>query len=92
MNPDDYIEGTFNPLNPSNWDEKLSTFESEDLSECLEFAKENHDFEPLENAIFLQEIKVKKALEKLSFCIDLMKNSENAFMLNQLYELKRELL
>lgn len=92
MNPDDYIEGTFNPMNPANWDDKLNIFESEDLSECLDYSKETNDFEPIENAIFLQETKVKKALEKIIFSLDAMAHSDNEFIIKQLLAIKRDLL
>jgi len=92
MNPDDHIEGTFDPTNPANQETIADEFYSEDLSECLNYAKENEDFEPLENAIFLHETKVKKALEKIMFSLDAMAHSENTFIINQLLAIKRELL
>lgn len=92
INLDNYIEGDFNPSNPSNQVEIIEEFESEDLSECMDFAKDNDDFEPLENAIFTHEIKVKKAIEKIVFALDAMAHSENVFIINQLLAIKRELL
>ena len=89
---DHYIEGTFDPNNPSNQEPVTEEFYSEDLSECLQFAKDNQDFEPLENAIFLHETKVKNAMEKVMFSLDAMAHSENAFIINQLLAIKRELL
>ena len=92
MNPDDHIQGTFAPNNPVNQETIADEFYSEDLSECLDYAKDNDDFEPLENAIFLHETKVKKALEKVIFSLDAMAHSENVFIINQLLAFKRELL
>ena len=92
MNPDDYIQGTFDANNPVNQETIADEFYSEDLSECLNYAKETQDFEPLENAIFLHETKVKKALEKIVFSLDAMEHSENTFVINQLLAIKRELL
>lgn len=89
---DNYIEGTFDPNNPANQETIVDEFYSEDLSECLNYAKDNEDFEPLENAIFLHETKVKKALEKVMFSLDAMAHSENTFIINQLLAIKRELL
>jgi hypothetical protein len=65
---------------------------SDDLSQCLDYAKETQDFEPLENAIFLHETKVKKAMEKIVFSLDAMAHSENTFIINQLLAIKRELI
>lgn len=92
MNPDDYIQGTFDANNPANQETIADEFYSEDLSECLNYAKENQYFEPIENAIFLHETKVKNALEKLMFSLDAMAHSENTFIINQLLAIKRDLL
>lgn len=92
MNLDNYIEGDFDPANPANQETIAEDFYSEDLSECTQYAKETQDFEPLENAIFIQEIKVKKAMEKVMFALDAMAHSENTFIINQLLAIKRELL
>ena len=92
MNPDNYIEGDFDPRNPANQETIVEEFYSEDLSECMNYAKETQDFEPLENAIFLHETKVKKALEKIMFSLDAMAHSENTFIINQLLAIKTELL
>ena len=92
MNPDNYIEGDFDPRNPANQETIVEEFYSEDLSECMNYAKETQDFEPLENAIFLHEAKVKKALEKIMFSLDAMAHSENTFIINQLLAIKTELL
>jgi hypothetical protein len=80
------------PENPTNWIDRLEVFESDDLSQCLDYAKETQDFEPLENAIFLHETKVKKAMEKIVFSLDAMAHSENTFIINQLLAIKRELI
>ena len=92
MTLDNHIWGDFDPANPANQETIAEEFYSEDLSECMQFAKENQDFEPLENAIFLHETKVKKALEKVMFSLDAMAHSENTFIINQLLDIKRELL
>jgi hypothetical protein len=80
------------PENPTNWIDRLEVFESDDLSQCLDYAKETQDFEPLENSIFMQETKVKKAMEKIVFSLDAMAHSENTFIINQLLAIKRELI
>lgn len=92
MNLDDYIEGRFDPNNPANQEIIADEFYSEDLSECLDYAKDNENFGPLENAIFLHETKVKKAIEKIMFAMDAMSHSDNLFIIKQLLEIKTELL
>lgn len=54
MNPDDYITGTFDSNNPSNQEEEDKP-NPKGLQECMDYAKDTGDFEPLENAIFENE-------------------------------------
>lgn len=89
MNPDDYIMGTFDPTNPINMDEQIEVFESDNISECLDYQKYCGDYEPLENAIAHQETVIEKAISEIKFCIDSTIN--NSLVRNRLQEVKRKL-
>lgn len=60
MNYDHDVLGVGNSSHPAN-QEETDVFQSEDLFECMEHAKENNDFEPLEFAIELQYERLKTA-------------------------------
>lgn len=53
MNYDHDVLGVGNSSHPAN-QEETDVFQSEDLDECLQHAKEEFEFEPLEFAINLQ--------------------------------------
>ena len=76
MNPDDYIEGTFDKNNPSNKEElPEEVFESNSLEACLDFFKVTGDSEPLENAIAYHELVKQKVTEDLTEVIILLRKN-----------------
>jgi len=89
MNPDDYIEGTHNRMNPANWNETIDLFESDNILECLDYAKDSDDFEPIENAIIKQETIIENAINELQFLMDSC--NENVWMRNKLIAIKSKL-
>jgi len=89
MNPDDYITGTHDPLNPANWKEE-EIFESDNLQECLDYAKLAYDFEPMEAAIYNNETIIENAISETQFCIDTLQN--NNLVKNRLLAVKRKLI
>ena len=62
MNYDHDVLGVGNSCHPAN-QEETEVFQSEDLNECLQFARDNGDFEPLEFAIELQTERLRIAKE-----------------------------
>ncbi len=68
----------FNPNNPDydNGYVESEDFNSDNLSKCLDYAKEFDDFEPLENAIMNQENIIKQATEEITFLCDLKNNND----------------
>jgi hypothetical protein len=91
MNPDDYIEGTFDNLNPVNWDDQLEPFESNNIQESYFYGLESKDFEPLENAITYQETVIETVLSELDFLIDAHAHSDNVLLQNKLRQVKSKL-
>jgi hypothetical protein len=91
MNPDDYIEGTHNPLNPVNWDDQLETFESDNIQECYNYAVESDDFEPLQNSITNQETVIETVISELELLINALSHSDNVWLKNKLRQMKSKL-
>ena len=89
MNPDDYIEGIHDPLNPANWVEE-ETFKSDNLSECLDYSKTFNDYEPMEAAIYNNDTIIENAISEIQFCIDCLQN--NSLVKNRLLAVKRKLI
>jgi len=56
-------------LNPHE-QEPIEEKEPTTLSECMDYAKDNDDFEPLENAIYITEKNIAEAIEVLLFIRD----------------------
>jgi hypothetical protein len=76
---------TGNPDHPYNrppMEEEM--FESDNLSECLDYCKLANDYEPLEAAILNQETVIEKAVSELQFCVDAMAHSDNTLVPNRL--------
>jgi hypothetical protein len=48
-------------------DEPIEEKEPGTLTECMQFAKDNDDFEPLENVIYTTEKNIKEAIEVIKF-------------------------
>lgn len=63
-----YVLGTGNPLHPDNR-EPQEDFNSDNLTECLNYYKDFDDIVPLENAIYIAESKIKKAINDLDHII-----------------------
>jgi hypothetical protein len=91
MNPDDYIEGNHNPLNPANWDDQLEAFESDNIQECYNYAVESDDFEPLQNAITNQETVIENCTIELELLINALSHSDNVWLKNKLRQMKSKL-
>lgn len=92
MTLDNYIGGDFDSLNPSNQEPAFEDFESDNIQECLDYAKEFEDFEPLENAIENQVQVIEKAIEELQLCVDSIKHTDRVWLQNRLIRIKIELL
>lgn len=76
MNPDDYIEGTFDKNNPSNKEElQEEILDTNSLEACLDFFKVTGDSEPLENAIAYHELVKQKVKEDLTEAINLLRTN-----------------
>ena len=80
---------SFHPVNQEQIEPE--TFESNNLWECLNYAKDTKDFELIENAITLQNTIIEKAVSELDFLIDLNHQTENTYMKNKLVKLRTEL-
>ena len=87
MNYDKDYLGSQNDLHPSNIEEN-EIFESNNISECLEYAKDFKDFEPLENAILHQETIIEKAILDIQFLIDCTRYEKNLHIKNNLIKLR----
>jgi len=72
MNPDDYITGTHDPLNPANW---------EDLPPLTELEEQQEWNQEL-------LIKIKRAKKQLDYCIDLAENGTNELLKINLKKIK----
>jgi hypothetical protein len=56
-------------LNPYE-QEPIEENEPTTLTECMQFAKDNDDFEPLESVIYTTEKNIAEAIEVLKFILD----------------------
>ena len=88
-NYDHDILGVGNPEHPYNREEQ-EIFESDNLQECLDYAKLAHDYEPLEDAIYNNDTIIENAISELQFCIDCLQN--NSLVKNRLLAVKRKLI
>lgn len=80
MNPPEFYE------DPLDYEE---LFESDNLQECMNFAKEYKDFEPLENSISRCETIIEQALSEIQYCIHIAK--DNAILKNRLFDVQTKL-
>lgn len=71
---------------PLDGQEQETIFESNNISDCLDYAKDCKDFEPLECAILNQVTIIEKAVSELQFCIDC--STQNSLVKNRLQILK----
>lgn len=90
---DDIILGVGNYQHPANQEETdLEIFESDNIQECLDYAKDYDDFEPIENAIMKQETIIEKAILEIDFLISVGQSSHNVLIPNRLKQLRSSLL
>lgn len=91
QNYDDIVLGVGNSQHPANQrEEELENFESVNLQECLDYAKDTKDFEWLETAIMMQNAVIEKAGLELDFLVNIC--GDNSMLRNRLKALKRELI
>jgi hypothetical protein len=91
MNYDDFVIGTSNPEHPYNREQiEEEIFESDNLSECLNYSKLANDYEPLEAAIYNNDTIIENAISEIQFCIDCLQN--NNLVKNRLLAVKRKLI
>jgi len=88
-NYDHDVLGIGNPEHPANREEQ-EMFESDNLSECLDYAKLAYDFEPMEAAIYNNDTIIENAISEIQFCIDCLQN--NSLVKNRLLAVKRKLI
>lgn len=93
MNYDEQVIGVGNSFHPANQQETESDhFESNNLEECLDYAKDFKDFEPIENAIIEQNVAIEKAVSEIDLLIDTYHHTEQTFLKNKLLSIKRQLM
>ena len=86
----DYL-GSNNSQHPSNQrEEEQEDFDSVNLQECLDYAKDTKDFEWIETAIIMQNTAIEKAVLELDFLVNIC--GDNSMLRNRLKALKRELM
>lgn len=67
-------------------------FESDNLRECLSYAIDFNDLEPLENAILKVETIVEKQISKIQLLIDLARSTDRlTYYANKLIAIRKEL-
>ena len=84
--PDTYND--YNPDNPINQEQYSESFESDVLSECLDYAKEFNDYELIENAIVNQETIIEKAVSEINTLIFEAQIVRNLPLVNRLQKIK----
>jgi hypothetical protein len=90
-NYDDFVIGTGNSEHPYNrppMEDEI--FESDNLQDCLDYAKLANDFEPMENAVYKQETIIEKSISEIEFCIDILQ--KNSLAKNRLLKVKHLLM
>mgnify|MGYP003489762398 FL=1 len=91
QNYDDIVLGVENSQHPANQsEEELENFDSVNLQECLDYAKDTKDFEWIETAIIKQNTAIEKAGLELDFLVNIC--GDNSMLRNRLKALKRELM
>jgi len=85
-NYDNDVLGLGNSEHPANREPmEEEIFESDNLSECLDYAKLANDYEPLEAAILNQETIIEKAASEIQFLKDMC--IHNSLLKNRLQKL-----
>mgnify|MGYP000902611472 FL=1 len=90
QNYDEIVLGVGNSQHPANQREEQEYFDSVNLQECLDYAKDTKDFECIETAIILQNTAIEKAVLELDFLVNIC--GDNSMLRNRLKALKRELM
>ena len=83
------VLGVGNSEHPANRTEE-EIFESDNLQECLDYAKLAYDYEPMEAAIYNNDTIIENAISEIQFCIDTLQN--NNLVKNRLLAVKRKLI
>jgi len=88
---DEIVLGVGNSQHPANQREyEQEEFDSVNLQECLDYAKDTKDFECIETAIILQNTAIEKAVSELDYLVNIC--GDNTLLRNRLKALKRELM
>jgi len=90
QNYDEIVLGVENSQHPANQGEEQEDFDSVNLQECLDYAKETKDFEWIETAIIMQNTAIEKAVLELDYLVNIC--GDNTLLRNRLKALKRELI
>ncbi len=90
QNYDEIVLGVGNSQHPANQRDEQEDFDSVNLQECLDYAKDTKDFEWLETAIIMQNTVIEKAVLELDFLVNIC--GDNSMLRNRLKALKRELM
>ena len=90
QNYDEIVLGVGNIQHPANQRDEQEDFDSVNLQECLDYAKETKDFEWIETAIIMQNTVIEKAVSELDYLVNIC--GDNTLLRNRLKALKRELI
>ena len=91
QNYDEIVLGVGNNQHPANQREyEQEEFDSVNLQECLDYAKDTKDFEWIETAIIKQNTAIEKAVLELDYLVNIC--GDNSMLRNRLKALKRELI
>jgi len=90
QNYDEIVLGVENSQHPANQRDEQEDFDSVNLQECLDYAKETKDFEWIETAIIMQNTAIEKAVLELDYLVNIC--GDNTLLRNRLKALKRELI
>jgi len=88
---DEIVLGVSNSNHPANQkEEEQEDFDSVNLQECLDYAKDTKYFECIETAIIMQNTAIEKAVSELDYLVNIC--GDNMLLRNRLKALKRELM
>lgn len=90
QNYDEIVLGVGNSQHPANQTDEQEDFDSVNLQDCLDYAKETKDFEWIETAIIMQNTAIEKAVLELDYLVNIC--GDNTLLRNRLKALKRELI
>ena len=91
QNYDEIVLGVENSQHPANQrEDEQEDFDSVNLQECLDYAKDTKDFEWIENAIINQNTAIEKAVSELDYLVNIC--GDNTLLRNRLKALRRELI